>query len=249
MPRYADEQWQTMLTRLAERDAPVELSRRSAEDDAPAIAYRTRLFDVTENGGIIVERPAQAVRDRSFGVGDDIELLLMHNNDRLVATCTIQQVFIHEINEHLRPSCYLLSPGRRPQRDQRRSFFRVNIAAQHLEPAVLRHTPADDQTPVSFNAHMVNLSAGGLGVTLRLSHELLQEIKRTRRFHCQADFGEGEVFDLPVRVAHVAAVGEDGLYLGMRFELEDAEEKQAVEDRLNQVCVRFQREALKRQRA
>lgn len=236
-----------MLSQLAKRDASVELSRRSADDQVPAVSYRTRLFGVERDGRIIVERPRQAVSDKSFGRGDDIELLLMHDNERLVGTCTIEDVFVHDVNPTLRISCYRLSPARRPQREQRRAFYRVSVAALDLDPAVLRNEEAG--SPFEFKARIVNLSAGGLGVSVRLSRKVLNEVKRTRSFHCTASFDNDLTLDAPVRAAHIAALGEDGLYLGLQFDFRDALRKKAVEDRMHQLCMQYQRQALKRQRA
>lgn len=247
MPRYAEQEWQDMLSRLAKRDASVELSRRSAQDESPTVSYRTRLFGVEQDGRIIVERPRQAVSDKSFGKGDDIELLLMHDNERLVGTCTIEKVFLHDVNPTLRVSCYRLSPARRPQREQRRAFYRVSVAALDLEPAVLRHEEAG--YAFDFKARIVNLSAGGLGVSVRLSRKILNEIKRTRTFNCTASFDNELTLNAPVRVAHIAAIGDDGLYLGLQFDFRDASRKQAIEDRMHQLCMQYQRQALKRKRA
>ena len=247
MPRYEEEKWQSMLSMLSERDAPVELSRRESKGDGLDISYRTRLFGMDPQGCIIVERPSQAVQDKTFEQGDDIELLLMHNDERLVGTCTIKQILVREINTDMRVSCYLLSPARRPQRDQRRSFFRAGIAAEDLEPALLSHE--DDGNTFEFKAKMVNVSAGGLGVSVRLSRTILNQIKRTRDYRCQANFGQGQTIDLPARVTHVLARGEDGLYLGLEFVASSPAIKSAIEDQLHQLCTEFQRKSLRRKRA
>ena len=58
-----------MLHELAKRDSSVELSRRTDADEKLSVTYRTRLFDVIEEGYIIVETPPRAVQDKSFGNG------------------------------------------------------------------------------------------------------------------------------------------------------------------------------------
>lgn len=247
MPSYMDKQWRGMLRQLEGRDAPVELSRRDADSDAPLISYRTRLFGVRDDGCIIVERPTQGLDEPSFGKGDDIELLLMQNSERLIATCTIRDTFIKQINPRTRVSSFLLSPGRRPQRDQRRSFYRVGVAAIDLPPAVLRAAEGED--PLSFKARIVNISAGGLGVSVRAKHKTLGQIKRTPSLWCEASLTEQDAIAGPVKIRHVSALGDDGLYLGLAFELEDEAEAKRLEDNLSRLCFEFQRRALKRRRA
>lgn len=247
MPRYLDKQWQATLKQLAQRDAPVELSRREADSDVPPVSYRTRLFGVREDGSIIVERPGQVALDKTFGKGDDVELLLMHNNERLLATCTIKDVFIKQINKTARATSFLLSPGRRPQRDQRRSSFRVGVAAIGLPPALL--CCEDEENPFEFKARIVNLSAGGLGLSIRASHKTLRQIKSLSRVTCHATLTEDATFALPMQIKHFSAIGDDGLYLGMQFDIEDPAEARVVEDRMHQLCTLFQRMSLKRKRA
>ena len=241
-----------MLGILAERDAPVELSRQESGSKAPPLVYKTRLFMVLEDGSIVVETPQRAVRDKSFGNGDDVELTLMHNSERLIATCTILETNIREINENLRVLSYRLSPGRRPQRDQRRSFFRVGVAAMDLKPVVLSYEVEreedEEKTVYQFKAQLVNISAGGLGVSIRASRGVLGQIKRSRKFDCHAVLG-GVAVDAPVHVAHIAAIGDDGLYLGLSFEPDNEADARSLEDTMLQRCTEFQRMQLKKRRA
>lgn len=247
MPRYADKQWRVMLKMLAWRDSPVELSRRNAQDKRPPIMYRSRLFEVEPDGSIIVERPGQVVLDKTFTNGDDIELLLMQNGDRLVGTCTIRETFIRQINPTVRVCCYRLSPGRRPQREQRRAFFRVNVAGVALEPVSLQVMDSDE--PETFKAQLVNLSGGGLGVSVRGSQKLLGKIKRTRRFMCTARFDAEEQIQAAVRVTHIEVRAEDLLYMGLQFDVEDEAEAAAVQDQMMHLCAQFQRAQLQRRKA
>jgi len=260
LPNYADDQWLAMLAALDGRDAPVELSRRSANDDGPPIVYHSRLFAVEPDGAIIVERPGQAVRDKSFGTGDDIELLLMYNGDRLVATTTIRNTHIRPINKSTRVTCYKLSPGRRPQREQRRAFYRVNVAGADLEPVTLRidpqTTPASQarehpriDQPLEVQGRLVNLSGGGFGVSVSAGHELLNKLKRTRRMHLVARIDTKQTIQAPVLVAHIGARGDDHLYLGLETDIQDEGAARALEDELQHLCARFQRAQLQRRKA
>ena len=242
-----------MLKAIEGRDAPVELSRRSAEDDGPPVIYRSRLFEVEEDGSIIVERPAQVIYDKSFGPGDDVELLLMSNGDRLIATTTIRDAHIRQINPTLRVTCYRLSPGRRPQRDQRRAFYRVNVAALPLDPVILKVQQPSDDPEASDTAivkgQLVNLSAGGLGVSVCSKREVLGMLKRTRQLECVARFDDGYALSLPTSVAHLSARGDDLLYLGLKVQIDDEAYARNVEDQLLHLCAQFQRAQLQRRKA
>lgn len=237
-----------MLKRLAERDGSVELSRGVSNDDAAVITYRTRVFAVRPvDGCIIVEMPKQAVQDRSFRIGDDIDMTLMVNSERMLATCTLHEVFTYQINPTVTVTCYRLSPGRRPVREQRRSFFRVNVAAMPLKPTVL--SCEIEEEAHTFKGRLVNISAGGMGVSFRAARKVLNQIKRTRRFDCAAWISDDECVEVPVRVAHINALGDDGLYLGLRFDLEDEAQAKAHEQYMQQKCTEIQRMQLQRRRA
>lgn len=249
MPNRNEEQWNAMLKRLADRDGSVELSRGVSNDDAAVITYRSRVFKVMpEDGCIIVETPHQAVQDRSFRIGDDVDLTLMVNNERMVATCTLQEVFSYEVNPTLRVTSYRLSPGRRPVREQRRSFYRVNVAAMELESTELS-SELEDEERFAFKARLVNISAGGMGVSIRASRKILNQIKRTRSFDCSAYLSDDESVEVPVRVAHINALGDDGLYLGLRFDIEDETAAANHERFMQHRCTEIQRMQLRRRRA
>ena len=247
MPSRNEEQWTAMLQRLADRDGAVELSRRCNDDHCAAIVYRSRVFEVMADGCIVVEVPRQAVRDASFGIGGDIDLTLMLNSDRMVASCTLNEMITYKVNPTLSVTCYRLSPGRRPTREQRRSFYRVAVAAMQLRPVKLASTI--DDAAFECIGKLSNISAGGLGVSIRAVDAVLNKIKRTRRFNCTAWIGEDGRIVAPVRIAHIEALQDDGLYLGLQFDLEDDTEKRALEQRMQQRCTEIQRMQLQRRRA
>lgn len=248
LPNRNEQQWNAMLKRLAERDGSVELSRGVSNDESAVITYRSRVFAVrSEDGCIIVETPKQAVQDRSFRLGDDIDLTLMVNNERMVATCTLKEVFTYKINPTVTVTCYLLSAGRRPVREQRRSFYRVNVAAMELKPTVL--SCEIEEEVAEFKGRLVNISAGGMGVSFRAARKVLNQIKRTRRLHCEAWLSDDECVEVPVRVAHINALGDDGLYLGLRFDIDDEVVAAHHEQQMQQRCTEIQRMQLRRRRA
>lgn len=241
-----------MLKRLAERDGSVELSRGVRNDDSAVISYRTRVFAVQpEDGCIIVETPKQAVQDRIFRLGHDIDMTLMVNSERMVATCTLHEVFTYKINPTVTVTCYRLSPGRRPVREQRRSYFRVNVAAMELKPTVLiSETEEEDvKTICEYKGRLVNISAGGMGISFRAARKVLNQIKRTRGFNCVAWLGDDDHVEVPVRVMHINALGDDGLYLGLRFDIEDEAQAKHHEQHMQQKCTEIQRMQLQRRRA
>ena len=174
----------------------------------------------------------------------------MYSNERLIATCTIVETFINEIKPGMRVLCYKLSPARRPQREQRRDFFRVNVAALDLEPVKLSHTDEENEdNSFQVKARLVNLSGGGIGVCIRGSTKVLNQIKRSRTFGCQAVLGSSLKVKAPVRIAHIEAIGDDGLYLGLEFAPQDEGEAKLLEELMIQRCTEFQRIQLKKRRA
>ena len=237
-----------MLHHLAERDGSAELSRGVSNDDSVPIIYRSRVFEVMDDGCIIVETPHQAVQHKSFRTGHDIDLTIMVNNERMVATCTLHETFTYGVNKALKTTCYRLSPGRRPVREQRRSFYRVNVAAMELPPIKLS-CEIDDGRTFECQGRLSNISAGGFGVSIRADRGVLNQIKRTRFFNCLAWLSEDEHIDAVVRVAHIKALGDDGLYLGLQFAVMDEVEAMELEQQIQHRCTEIQRMQLRRRRA
>lgn len=237
-----------MLNRLAARDGSVELSRGVSNDQSALIMYRSRVFKVMQDGCIIVETPRQAVQDKALCVGEDLDLTIMANNERMVATCTLHEVFTYSVNPTLKVTCYRLSPGRRPVREQRRSFFRVSVAAMELKPTKLSCKTDEEQT-FECEGRLSNISAKGVGVSIRATRSILNQIKRTRHFDCSAWLGEEHHINVPVHVAHISALGDDGLYLGLQFVIEDEAQAKQLEQRIQQRCTEIQRMQLQRRRA
>lgn len=247
MPSRNEENWQAMLRRIAERDGSVELSRGIKDDDANVVMYRSRVFAVQSNGSIIVEMPRQALHDRIFQVGGDIDLTLMVNSERMVATCTLCETISYNVNPTLKVTCYRLSPGRWPMREQRRAFFRVSVAAIKLKPVMIH---CDDLEGMSFEcqARLVNISAGGIGISIRAARKVLGQVKRTRQFSSSFWLSDDEQVQAPVRVEHISALGEDGLYLGLKFDIEDLALAKQHEQLMQQRCTEFQRMQLRRRK-
>lgn len=237
-----------MLHDLAARDGAVELSRGVSNHDAVPIIYRSRAFEVMEDGCIIVETPHQAAQDRAFRVGDDIDLTIMVNNERMIATCTLHEAFTYGVNKTLKATCYRLSPGRRPVREQRRSFYRVNVAGMELPPIKLS-CEIDDQRTFECQGRLSNISAGGFGVTIRAPRGILNQIKRTRFFNCSAWISEVDQIDAPVRVTYFNLLDDDGLYLGLQFAVVDEIEAMQLEQHIQHRCTEIQRMQLRRRRA
>ncbi|MEO0475149.1 MAG: PilZ domain-containing protein [Planctomycetota bacterium] len=248
MPSRNEELWQRMLGHLAARDGSVELSRGVSNDQATPIIYRSRVFEVMEDGCIIVEIPRQAVQDKAFRVGHDVDLTIMVNNERMVATCTLHETITYKVNQSLKATCYRLSAGRRPVREQRRSFYRVSVAAMELNPIKLS-CEIDEHQTFECQGRLSNISAGGFGVSIRAGRRVLNQIKRTRFFNCTAWLSEDECINAPVRVAHINALGDDGLYLGLQFAVIDEIEAMHLEQQIQQRCTEIQRMQLQRRRA
>jgi c-di-GMP-binding flagellar brake protein YcgR len=247
VPNRNQEKWHTMLSYLASRDGSVELSRRVGGHDEATMVYRSRVFEVRDDGCIIVEVPSQATRDKAFRVGYDIDLTLAVKGVRMIATSTVREMMLHRVNPTLRVTCFRLSPGRRPAIEQRRAFFRASVAAMQLQPTILSCTI--DEMPYSYSCKLANISAGGMGVSIRAARSVLNQLKRTRRFTCEAWLSEDESLVVPVAVAHIAALGDDGLYLGLKLDVDDEIERRAIEQRMQQRCTEVQRWQLQRRRA
>eukprot|EP00752_Nemacystus_decipiens_P017582 g15755.t1 len=116
-----------------------------------------------------------------------------------------------------------------------------------LKPTVLS-CEIDEQVH-RFKGRLVNVSAGGMGVSFRAARKVLNQIKRTRRFDCSAWINEDECIKVPVRVAHINALGDDGLYLGLRFDIDDEARASSHEQFMQQKCTEIQRMQLRRRLA
>ncbi|XAM00123.1 PilZ domain-containing protein [Phycisphaeraceae bacterium D3-23] len=248
MSKIDQRDWKQFLAHLSKRDGGVELAPRGASADDTRKVYKSRLFEVSKDGEIIVERPDQSVLDHAFRVGDTIELLLVVNNQRMLGDCELREVAAKQINRATRVTCFKLGPAKRIRPDQRRSFFRVNTAGADLGTVSLLAHGKDIEDEV--RARMVNLGGGGMGVSIRASRDLLREIQGDTKYRCRLEIqSDNEVIDLDTTLVHLSPLDTTGLYLGLRFELPEGKEGKALESRLVQYGAWLQRQQLKRRRA
>lgn len=238
--------WQALLAVQSQRNMAGELSIAPADPDHKRVSYRARVFEVMKDGAIIVELPMQALADRAFLVGDDVDLVLMEKDERLAGRCRIREFVKYQFNESTQVTSLLLAPASKTFRDQRRSFYRVNVAGADLELAELIDISNDQHR--AFKARPINLSAGGLGVLASAPEAELRKLRNATRVKVNADFG-GESVKAEAVVNYIEARESGRLYIGLQFDPSSEAHAQALEDQMHQLCTNYQRMQLKRRRA
>ncbi|MEM9414738.1 MAG: PilZ domain-containing protein [Planctomycetota bacterium] len=240
--------WKQFLAYMSKRDGGVEIAPRGASEDDTRKVYKSRLFEVTKDGEIIVERPDQSVLDHAFRIGDTIELLLVVNNQRMLGDCELLEVEARQINRATRVTCFKLGAAKRVRIDQRRLFFRVGTAGADMGTIGLLAEGKEIEDEI--RGRMVNLGGGGMGVSIRAHRDVLREVQGNTRYRCRLEIkSENEVVDLDTTLVHLSPLDTTGLYLGLRFELPAGKEGKALESRLVQYGAWLQRQQLKRRRA
>lgn len=258
-----------MIARLAERNTAVDLSPKLPDGvTGPPSSYRGRLLWVEEHGGLGVERPVQPRAAGELPAGQAVELLLAEETTRLRADTRIVAVRPHRLNAETTIVALRLEPPHDIRSDQRREFYRASTLAVGLDPVLfepIRHgasalpggsplsdaseTAAADLGAKRVEGLVINVSGGGLGVSVPASRRLLDSLPPSRCYTTDLALPDGEPpVRLTLKLVHVQPIEGGRVFFGMQIEEPDPGLRSEIEDRLVRFATSLERRELRRKR-
>jgi c-di-GMP-binding flagellar brake protein YcgR len=271
MQQSLEKRWFEIIRRKSERDGWVEVSAALAEDEnGPAPSYRARVLWVEAEGRMGVERPPFVGVNRQLRVERPVQIRLTEDGVRLRADSRIAEVRHHQLNAHTKLIALALDRPSGIQSDQRREFYRVSVQGVELEP--IEFSPVRDETmeqlatekqlgdedvdaAATLNCRpvkgtLVNISGGGLGVSVPATRELLDTLPPSRCYTATLPLPDGETpLELTLRLVHVQMHQAGRVYFGMRAEEPNAGIRAEIEERLVRFTTKVERRQLRRQRS
>lgn len=263
--------WSEIVTRKVERDGWVELCPELAQDDpGPAPAYRARVLWVDADRNMGVERPPFVGVDRQLCVGRKIHVRLSEGGTRLRAGSRIAKVRSHQLNARTRLIALALDPPSEIRSDQRREFYRVSTQSIELGPiefSPVRDFPTqrlateqplgDENTGAAaalncrlVKGTLVNISGGGVGVSVPATRGLLDTLPPSRCYTAELPLPDGKPpLRLTLRLVHMKLHQPGRVYFGMQIEEPDANRRAESEERLVRFATTLERQQLRRQRS
>jgi hypothetical protein len=256
--RIAEQAWQASLEKIEQRNGSIEVSAPADADGNPREpVFRTRLL-LLDDEGLLIERPGGLDANRLFKPGVMVTVLFVEGDNRFEGDARVQRNAHYQLNRQTTVQAVRLSPLADVRSAQRRSHFRVSTVGSRFEPVVLK--PSDDDhagrtgderpgdPPPPFEATMLNISGGGLGV--ETPQFVGKSVERVERYACLITLPTlRRPLVIHCRVKHRHRRDDGTYYLGLAFEFEDDYEQEACVDQVCHFTAWVQRQQLQRRRA
>lgn len=253
--------WLDIVKVGAEENASVRVSFADRPVEAGGRSARVRVLAYGEGGELLIEEPGVRVLGDRLQPGNEVDILAIRQQTRLVGRCRVIAHEQHGLNKSVRVDACRVSPPVKVYSGQLREFYRAPVAAGvEVAPVELKIHPGDSaamkragQSGVdpgkAHKARLVNISGGGVGLALVVDKTLALVFKPDTACTLHAEL---PMLDKPLelcgRILHSQALGNGDLYLGVAFEFDDPAVQHQVEDQLQRLSVWLQRRMLKRER-
>lgn len=255
MPMRLDYQqaWQEAVASLVARHGAVEVAAASPpKGGGPMHVDRCRLLRVTPSGELLIERPAEGGMPAMLTRGMEMIVTAAHRGHRWEGHCRVIRSESFRPNEGNVVLAIRLSAPERIESGQRRRFFRVPIGAGDASLELCVISTDDRRKKPGFGVlepALLNLSGGGVGVSVALSPQVGELLRSSRAYRCVLRVsGHDEPLDLAARLIHVEPLPHNRIYLGLEFLFEDAAERRQVQDLLTRAATEIERRQLRRHR-
>ncbi len=265
MQERAKQAWYATIRPLAARNGRIELWRAYDGDESHApVVYPSRALEVTDGGGLLLEMPDRPGAGEVLRPDSRVDVRAVWGDERWTARCRVLERTHANLNAVARVRAVRVSEPLSVWSGQRREFFRVETAGSEFGPVTLVALAQDDAAgdgPAAASSDstgqvaamvlegtVLNLSGGGVGVGVVAKPALARAVRGGQRFRCRFELPGGEApLELDARLAQVRSDGRGGVYLGLRFELDEAE-REPTQDRIVRVVNEVQRQQLARRR-
>lgn len=243
MGRSQEEIWHNGLIDLADREGSLDVTPLVGDDNAVDTTYRTRVLAFDQNTGAIT---IESVGESPLPPACEIKLVMQVGPHRFQGVCRLKKWVQFRVNENTVLPAIALEPAHKICSAQRRSFFRVATAGALIDPVKIQPAGTGDE---SVDVALVNISAGGIGVSLAATPELARSLPRSRLYDCSVTLpGLDQPLTLTARLVHFQLMPQRMLYLGLEFEFQSAKQRREAEDMIARFTAYQQRKQLRRTR-
>ncbi len=255
--------WLGVVKALADQNAPIRVNYadKPVEEGGRTARVRVLQYDPKSGQTLIEEPGVRELGDRPQ-VGDELDMLVVQDQLRLVGRC---KVLAHEacvLNDTVRIAACRVSPPSKVYSGQLRDLYRAPVAVSieipsidlTLDPtdaeAVTRVIAAEIDPTKSYTLRLCNISGSGMGLAGVADPAIETALQKGTQ--CLVRAAELPMLDDPLdqhaRIVHTQKLNSGDLYLGVSFIFDDKVHQVAVENQLQRLSVWLQREKLKQQR-
>ena len=238
--------WRDALDALSVRNTPMEIVPLSVQGE-PMPQARLRLLAMTEDGGLIVERPDDAGPAQEINARVEVAIYVVSGAQRMKARSRVVSVGPFALNEQMTVPAATLAPPTGVQSAQRRECYRLPTGHMDLHP--VRLSPL---VPVpnfdGWDARMLDLSDRGIGLSLPVKTErAMALVGRTVNLDLQL-VEKGPPLKVKARVVRVFGNDKGKACVGMAFEHESMVEQRRTQNAIQAFSTEQQRRELRRTR-
>lgn len=231
---------------LRDRQPTVEIRPFSDDPDFVAPTFRTRVLSAGD-GGIVVQRPAQAEAAGCFHPRTVVSVLALDGEGRRWELISkVRRSMRVKLNDTADTAALMLDYPSELRSGQRRSFYRVATRSSEMDSIQL--LPHEESPEVkAFSAALLNISGGGVGVIAPV--EMREQLARTRYYVCRMTLPVlGFPMMIPVCIVHREILEDGQTYLGMSFDFDDdRSDRERIVDEVCRFATHLQREQLRKQ--
>jgi c-di-GMP-binding flagellar brake protein YcgR len=252
--------WLDIVRSLASMNASVRVSLSSKPVEEGGRYARVRVLALGQDGVSVIEEPGIRDLGNRLHPGDNLDILAIQQQTRLVGRCRVSAHVKHMLNETTRVDAVQVSPPVKVYSGQLRDFYRAPVSAGvTVEPIQIKIDPEDEAACLrsglaeidpekTHKVRLVNISGGGMGLALVADRTLAKvfDIGTAIILHAQLPTLD-KPLDIKGRIVHTEKLDIGDIYLGVSFNIDDPLMKKQVEDQLQRLSVWLQRHMLKKE--
>jgi len=251
--------WLQMVRTMAAENASVRVNLTAKPVEEGGRYARVRVLAVGDGGVSVIEEPGIRDLGDRLRPGDEVDILAVQKQMRLVGRCRVQAYTKHALNETMRVDAVSVSPPSKVFSGQLRDFYRAPVGAGvAIDPVRITLDPTDSASlqraelarldpGKTHKARLVNISGGGMGLAIVIDRVMGRVFEVGTKISIHAELPTlDKALDLKAMIVHSEKMQNGDLYLGVSFKIEDAIMQKQVEDQLQRLSVWLQRHMLKK---
>ncbi|MEM8783618.1 MAG: PilZ domain-containing protein [Planctomycetota bacterium] len=249
--------WHRAVDELIDHNGSLEIvSIPEGDASLPPLRQRVRPFGLTVHDTtdtLVLERP-RPTREHPVPTPSRsrVDVYLHTEMLRLVAAYEVVEAFNHQLNERQRLTALRLTRVGDVASAQRRASFRVDTSAAGFDRVAIHgfdRVGADTPDASPVLGHLLNLSAGGVGVRVDLPVSRLEAMLGHAFDFLITPPQRDAPLTVPARVRRIVKETASRTYLGLQFEFEDTAAHRSIAETLARLAADLQREQLRRRRS